>query len=496
MHVKKEHYILAIIFFLTLATRLYFAFQTNYFSLDAYFNLRQIEHIKENGMPLFNDPLSYAGRTNIFPPLFHYIMAGFSFIMPLDIAAKIIPNIFASMLVIVCYLISYDITKNRNAALFSAFISGWIPVFFSKTLNNVSVYSLIVPMMFFVLYYLMKIEENKNYIVHFIVVLVISRLTHQSIILLVFVFIVYMVILKVENIKQSRAELEVMLFSVFVILWTILMIYKKPFLVHGINVVWQNIPQKILENYFSAFNVWQAILMIGVIPFIFGAYIIYKYMFKEKNKKLYLLISFALTISILLWLRLIQLVNGLLFLSVILVLLFSQYYRIFFEYVEKTNLKKGIFLIAFSILFIVSSVYLSFVYADNEVKNSIGYEDIKAINWIKENTEKNSTILATVEEGQLIAYAGRKNVADSNFLLIESAEQRVNDISTMYSTILETEGLRLVDKYSISYIYFSDNAKKEFNIARISYTTDSKCFELAYNEKIKIYKPVCILEER
>jgi hypothetical protein len=74
--ITREYWIVALIFVLVLATRLLFIIPAKSFDYEAYDVLRQAEHIKEAGMPLFNDPLSYSGRTSIFPPLFYYHALG------------------------------------------------------------------------------------------------------------------------------------------------------------------------------------------------------------------------------------------------------------------------------------------------------------------------------------------------------------------------------------------------------------------------------------
>ena len=50
------------------------------------------------------DNLSYGGRTFIFPPFFHYLMAFFSLIFSTAIATKLIPNILYTCLVLIVYL--------------------------------------------------------------------------------------------------------------------------------------------------------------------------------------------------------------------------------------------------------------------------------------------------------------------------------------------------------------------------------------------------------
>jgi len=73
--------------------------------------------------------------------------------------------------------------------------------------------------------------------------------------------------------------------------------------------------------------------------------------------------------------------------------------------------------------------------------------------------------------------------------------KRINDIERIYTTIFETDAIRLLNKYGVDYIWLSNRTKKEFAIAEISYTKDENCFELVYQEDIEIYKTKCKIEE-
>ena len=296
----------------------------------------------------------------------------------------------------------------------------------------------------------------------------------------------------------TRLELELILFSTFLILWSLFIAFKNPLLVHGTSVIWQNIPRSILSQYFSQVNLLEAIYQIGVMPFIFGLYALYKYTFREKNKKIYFLVSFTITIFILLWLRLIQLNVGLMLVGVTLVLLLSKSYAMFALYLNKTKAHKikNILLSFLVIIIIITSIVPSFSYALKNIKeNSVPAEEIMALEWLKNNSGKNDVVLGTIEEGYLItAVAERKNVADKNFLLIRDAEQRAGDIDIIYNTLYETGAIRLLNKYDVKYIIFSDIAKRYYNIENLSYITPY-CFELVYEEP-KIYKLLCVIEEK
>ncbi|MCK4521851.1 MAG: glycosyltransferase family 39 protein [Nanoarchaeota archaeon] len=497
---KKEYYILIAIFLIVFGTRLHFAFQTPHFSSDdSYYTVRQINHITKTGLPITNDSLSYSGKTLSLPPLFYYILAVFNLIFNIEFVAKFFPNLFASSVVFVVYLISKELTNNKRGALLAAFAAGFIPVFFSKTLNSASVFSLVAPIMFFSLYCMLRINEDKRFVSYFIMSLLILRLTTPFAAILIITLLIYLLFITLENIKPTRAELELILFSTFMILWTLFLNFKKALLKHGIAAIWQNIPKQVLSQYFSQINIVTAIYFIGIIPFIFGIYVIYRYIFREKNRKMYLIISFAFLISIMLWLRLIEVEIGMIFLGIVLVLLFSQSYKLLFLYINKTKIAryKSVFPILLFILLFLTSVLPSITMASKEIKNAYSQEEIDAFLWIKENTNENDVIVSGLEEGNLVAtIANRKNVMDSNFMFVDNINQRLYDLDTIYKTPSETVAIALLNKYNISYIYLSERTKHNYNIGKPDYIGE-RCFKSVFsNSKVEIYKSLCILEQK
>lgn len=494
---KKEHKLLLAIFIITLAIRLFFAFQTPFFSHEAYFNLRQIEYITQHGIPFFHDELSYGGRDFIFPPLFHYILAFFNLFLPLEIVAKVLPNLFASSLIFPVYLISKKLTKDSEASLFSAFIAAFIPVFSSKTVNSVSVYSLLFPLMFYAIYCLMNISEEK-YITYFIIIIFLLPLVHQLSFLFLLGMLVYLLLATGEKIAILKAELEAILFSVFIIFWVQFLIYKQAFLLQGPAIIWQNIPQEILGNYFSELTILEGIYQIGVIPFIFGIFIIYQYIFRKKNRDTYILFGFALAAGSMLLFRLIPVGPGLMFFGIILAILFSHFYAAFSVYLHKTKAEKFTNYIAalFLIAFIITSATPSLLYSSEEIRNALSQEEVDAMNWLRENARQDLLIASSLEDSFAIqAIAQRKTLMDSNFFLIENIDQRYSDFEGIFTTHYETDAVRLSNKYHVGYIYFSDNAKKEFQIQKLDYSENKNCFDLVY-DTVNIYKVLCEVEER
>lgn len=493
---NKSHYLLLIVFFLVLACRIYYAFQTPYFlDNEDYLTSRQVEHISSTGVPIMYDELSYGGRTYIGSPVFYYILALFNLAIPLVTVCKVVINIFASSLVIVVYLTAYELSKSRNAALFSAFISGFIPVFFKTTFNSLSIYSLVFPLLFFCAYCFLKIEKQ-GYIYLYLISLFLLTLLSPIVLLLIICFAFYVFLLKLDRMKQNRAELEVILFSIFFVIWFLFIVYKKAFLFHGYSVIWQNVPKEMLKNYFGGITILGAIYQIGSIPILYATYAVLQHMYKPKYRTSCFFSSFAFSTVILLWLRLIEPHIGLICLGIISVLLFAHFYKFSFQYWKHTHFARFRYILFLSFLFslILSSVLPSLSYADKAVKNTISDEEMAVLKWLDLNSEKNAAILAPLSQGHLVTgIAKRKNIADDNFLLIKDAGERYDDIGKIYTAMFETEALRVMSKYRISYILLTEEAKSKFGIEELSYASDPKCFTLVYNKTMKVYESKCRL---
>ncbi len=478
------------IFLITFFSRTLIAFQSDKFSYEAYFSIRQIDNIGSEGVPLFNDELSYGGRTHLFPPVFYYLVSFFDF-LGINNASKIIPNLLSSLLVIVAYLICFHITRHRTISLFGSFFSGFIPIFFDTT-NDVSVYSLVLLLTFFVLYFLMKVKNrlHLNLALLFLFVIVLS---HASVFLLIIGLLLFLLLLKIESLEINSKEQEIILFVTFFAMWFNFIIYKKAFLTHGPFVIWQNLPLQMLTNYFFDLKLLQSIYYLGIIPVVLGMYAIYQVFFKVKKKSVFLLIGLFLSSLLLLWLKLIEFKVGLIFLGVILSLLSAYSIKLIYSYLNKTKAPKSAnwFLFAVFVLFLLTSVVPSFNLAYSSLKNIPSDAEIEALRWLKQNTVSDSVVVARVDEGYLINYfAERKNVLDNDFLLVNDAQLRYDNVQSVFSLRLKTEAIRKLSTYDVDYIYFSGNFGDEKKL----YYTDEDCFDLVYDEVVKIYWLKCRLE--
>ncbi len=476
MKISRTTWVIIAIFLLSFGFRLIFSLQTNYYTEDSsYFVLRQAEYIQENGVPQFLDSYSYGGRYYIFLPVFHYIVALMGLFLDIAILSSIVLNLVSSMIIIIVYKIVKFMYQNERLGLFCAFLSGAVPVFVSKTINNLSVYSLTIPLTFLVLYFFLRINITKkprNYLLLFILLVLLSPTT----IYLVFAYLFYVILAFVMGIKIGREQGELILFSVPFAFWFYFVVFKEALFIHGIDIIWQNLPNIVLSRYFYDATIIGTIYKIGLIPLIAGIGGIYLFFTKKKGKSSAFFVSFASVITFMLWFKFIPLDLGLIYLGIIMVILSSVAFIEWVNYLKRTKFSiAGKYLTAvFIILFSMTSVIPALTFSQAETDEAISGREIAIIDFFQNLTESNSTILTTIYDGHLVSYyAKRKTIVDSNFIFVDDLDSRLSDVRTMYLSAVSPDSL--LEKYNIDYIYFSDQAKEFYNISKITYV-DDKCF--------------------
>ncbi|MBI4153245.1 hypothetical protein HY497_01865 [Candidatus Woesearchaeota archaeon] len=490
---KRDVVLLGLLFLTVLSLRIYFAFKTPYFSYDAYFDLRIIEHIAETGRLSVQDPLAYGGRTVIVLPLFYYLLGLLAWIFPLQLVAKAAPQFFMSFLPIVVFLIVEKITQKSPVAFFSAVLSAFVPVVLVDTLYSISPITLVVPLLFLALFVFLHIDK-KTSAFYFVFIVAALSLVHPSSAILIIALIGYLFISMLERLELEKPELELIFFSTFLFLWLLFIFYKRAFIFHGFALLQQNIPSEIISRYFTHLSFAGALVQIGLLPLIGGVFALSKYLF-IKNKQLYMYIALAISVTVLLWLRLIQPSLGLIFLSISLCILSGPTYVYLVRYFNKTKLSYlyPLFIITAWLLVIPLLVVPTLYLAGQE--RGIPDPVYEAMIWLKENTPEDSVVLAAPPEGHALAgIAERKTVIDDYFLLIKDADGRLSDVNRAFTTPFATEAAKLFVKYDIDYILFSRDAEAAYSITSLAYK-DEECINKVYDRNgVAIFRTRCRVE--
>jgi hypothetical protein len=302
----------------------------------------------------------------------------------------------------------------------------------------------------------------------------------------------------VENLKVKKLENEVVVFLLFFYLWANFIIYKSAFLKHGFSIIWGNIPRITLQEYFAGIDPVRAMASIGLFPLIFGSYIVYKYLMRKKSKSVMVFISISLLTTALLLLQLIQVKLALVFIGSTLAVLFGRFLQDLQVDLRKTKLSRFLnyFYVLVIMLFSLTQI-IPGVFTMIETVNEAPSENyIEVFKWLN-TTQKGATIMALPQEGHLITYFGkRKNVMDTQYLLIEDADQRLKDISSIYTTKFRIEVIRTLTKYNADYLLLTDKARSKYKIRELTHL-DTPCFNSRDIGNATIYrwnKNFCNLE--
>lgn len=473
MKIKQRHLVLVALFLTFFITRSLISMQNKNFGDDtSYYVMRQVEHISEYGKPIQEDNLSYGGRNFIIMPFYYCFMSFFYKLTSSVLILKIINNFFASTIIFGVYILSVKIIKNRTIALFCGVVASSIPIYLNQTINNLNPYSIVAPLTFFILTMFLKLNKNVlNYLIPLTIIFILSSFDS---VLLVIGILSYIIYIYLENKNLEKAHIEYASFFLLFFLWVNFLIYKDAFQIHGFSII-------LFKNSLSL-NMFN---FIGIPLILLGLYSVYLYSSKKKSVYMTLFISLLVSNFLLLWLKLVP-INTLIIMSMYLVILMGQALREINLKLQKAKISKFASLIM-SLIFIILAI--TQVFPGFFLYNQ-GFSDkyIEGFEWIKNNTEENSTILSVPEEGHLITYiSNRKNVVDTEYLLVDY-EKRTTKIIEMYTQKFKTKILDVMGEYDADYLILSDKILK-YNI-KIQDTIffSDPCFELVYNGEIKVFK--------
>lgn len=490
MKIRTSYYVLGGFFILYLAARILFSLQSEYFNSDSsYFALREIEYIAKTGKPLIHDDLSYSGRDLVFMPFFYYFMALFTKIFPGVIVLKIVNSLLASLIIPILYMCVYKLVKDSKISVVSSIIGSLSPFYLSLTLNDITEYSIVIPGIILFFYLLMRLDEDINILNYLIPVTLIIVLCSPIVFIIILTLAVFFIMLYTEKIEIKKVVLEFSSFFLLFFFWTNFIIYKTAFQKHGFGIISGNISADAIRQYFSI-DVIQTFLSVGVLTSVLGIYTVYMYTVGKKRQDIILIISLFFSVMLLLFSGMIEIGLAMVFLSISLVLLSSRSLTDIFDIVDKSKVavhENRIFIAAVVVLILVQGLpgILSF---QETIKKSPTPQYVNDLLWIKENTPKNSVISATIGEGNLITYfSERRNIADTNYLLSDDANERISDINKIFRTVLKVDAIKVLEKYDSEYILFSERSIKEYSNKELKYIRDP-CFKVVLDSEIKLYQ--------
>ena len=462
----------------------FFCFSTSVLPDEGYFHMRQATHIRETGFPLLHDNLSYGGRDFIVLPLFDYFIAFFSLFVEMIQAVKIASFFLIISIMILVFLVSNIITGNTTSALFSTALSGMAP----SIIYNFSSSSLLGVVLSLALIFLISESVTKTNIVLLGALLLALILSSSLYFVFILSILLYIFFIKIEGIKHTIGELELVLCAVFIGAWGSMILFRDAIFLNGSAALFGNVPQQIRTQLPTAVSL---AFSIGLIPFITGIYATFNYVFIKRNKPIYLCVSLLLVSFFLASLSMLPVKEGIILASFLFCILSSFVWRDFFFWVEKTKASsfKTQIQLTFILLIAVSGIIVFSAETKIFYSSLSTKSDIIAMNWMLANLLPNEKVMALYDEGNAItALSKHPVVIDSSFLLVKDPQEVFNDASIIFKTY-ETESVRIMNTYNASILFFSERA--QVSNPEPDYFSNKECFELLYNSKSQIYRSKC-----
>ncbi len=466
---------------------------------ESYFHIREEEYILKNWKPLIHDKLSYSGHELSFLPGFDYILALLRLFFNDYFLHNIILKFISSLIGLVVFLITYKITKNTIVSLFSSIASLIMPIYFAFTTQSVTPTNISFLLLFSFIYSFIQLREKptKENTLLFMIILLITALTTQLFLVISISLLFYTLLLRLDGFRKLSVELEASVFSFIIGVFINIIFFKNAIVKNGWRVIIGNLPKQYLFDYLRIILHQPLLLLnsIGLLIVVLGVYSYYRYLFNKEAKKEYQIIyrynylffAISTVAIILLLLNVLGLINGLILIGISLSISSGLAYHGILKGIKKTRFDKYIreFNILLFVLLLLSS-FITINYTNQVLKNEIPREEvIDVMFFIRENTEKGSVVLAPIKLGNLITcLSKRKDVVDTLFLGVEDVDETLFNVRKVYTTISEVEALKIMNKYKVDYVIFTNKEP--------IYVNDKECFEKLYEKnKVSLYKVKC-----
>jgi hypothetical protein len=493
--------LIIVVLLVILATRLAVSFSEGHLEHgESYLSLRLIDQFSDFRITS-EEELTYNGELSLFFPAFYILQWPLHLIQSdhyYTIVPKLVTNLSYTACALLIFGITYYLTKQYWSSLFVSLISGFIPIFLSKTVFEFTPLSLFIPVFLLMIYFFLRFIDSSNYFLPFILsVLALCFISLNSYILIP-IFVLFYILIKLDAIRLEKRVLETILLSSFIVLWVLITFLRPALEIHGASIVFQNIPATLVTEYFSDFNLFASLYNIGLFVVVFGLFTVYK-VFDLKETKTLFLVSILFSVILLLFLTAIPLAFGLVIISLILCIFLSQFFYLLDSYLSyskiashKAKIRLGI---ASLVFFSVALPAVAMALTPSEREDTLRDEEYRAFLWMRDNLHEDGLVLSSYREADAITAIARKpTLLGSDFLLVEDIDSYFSSTRSIYQTISETQALRLLTSYNISYLYVSPKVLTRYSIDDVSYLEGSDCFAKLYDNYVRIYEINCVME--
>jgi hypothetical protein len=451
--------------------------------------VRNVEHIRETGWPLRDDPLSVTGHARITNPAFAYLLAIVSFATPL--AYKLLPNLFMVLLLIPVYFLTRRITKSSIAAIVAVILAGTGPIMFASHLATPNAAPLALFLILTILAMLYDIEKHLFALIFCAIAL---AFLHPLIFVLVIALFIMIVLLRVEGFGIDDRINELFFFTLLLAVWFYVLVYKKALFAFGIKTLWQNLPAEYFSASFGNATLLAVLYGLGIVTFLFGALGIYQALFESRERLSYAIVAPIIAITLLLAFRLIPLSSGIMALTPLLSIMAAYGIMTSGEYLRHTKTPWIVYPLAviLIIFFMFSAVVPALVNAHRELQNAPTQEEASAYRMLGSLLPDGAVMVTTVHEAGAVQYfSHHATVTDDDFLLVHNSNEFANDIDAVYTGRFAVNIVSKVEKLHGTHVLFSNDAAAQYARDRLLIDENACISSIPIDESTRLYTINC-----
>jgi 4-amino-4-deoxy-L-arabinose transferase-like glycosyltransferase len=425
------------VFSLPAVLRFYFYGITDIAGFPTYLHVRIAEYIMD-GTFNFYDPLSFGGRTYLYPPLFSYALAAFGLLFGLKLGGVAFVSLFGALGIVAFYMTAKRFTSDRYAiasAVMLALIPGTIFLY-----SHVSTRAVPITIALFALYFVVR--DHRKYYRHAAILLGVAALFHPEVPV---VFGIIMLLYFLSNKFRMKYLLRIAtVTAVIALLWYVPLVLANGFpAANDLHTEYRerrySLESPGLNNYLWEVEVNNE--KKGYLNILVGMFAVMGFAFACINRKdgKYAFLAYWSIFALLMTLAFERLFIYLPFIAAILAVIglgtFSKerYYRV---------------------LIIIFVIYTAFFAAGRINAMATDWptqQQIDAMTWIKQNTPADSVILSDWQWGHWITgIAERKNFIDGFAEYAPDVNKRLGELNNFYATCEIPQG------YGITHICMED----------------------------------------
>lgn len=447
--------------------------QANGVTYDAYNALTHINHIAETGLPLTQEAETWGGATHSLQPLFYYLAAFATILLPTTHAALLIANLATLTIPLLTYLLAREISTQPQAPKIVALLSAFTPLLYAQTTLNATPITLAIPLLLASYYYFLRLGKSPRDQQLFIGYTIALALTHPISLLLVAATTVTLLLQRIQDIKFSKSMAEATLFATFFTTWANLLAHTDVLRTHGLGAIIQPLTPITLAT--AATNA-------GLLVVLAATYAASQYLRTETNQSAHALIALATTTLALTLTRIIPTNIGTLILTLALLPLAAGAIETYQQSKHRSRVPGGYAIggVLLTILFITTSAVPALALGHQQLQNTPTAQEHQLLEELADVPRQKTHWDAN--KANLLRSHGFPTANTNNQLLATNPQQVQRDLQRLQQVNNPVAYIELLNQQDIQLIILEENHTRPVT---------ERCFERIPTTNYEVYRLTC-----